>query len=214
MPNAGPHHYHRSNNWTLLPAVFGSTASAPATPTVVGTYPAPGSAPQATFYSYVVTSIDANGQESSPSPPGALGPEFDIRSVAGSNQISWAAIPGAVAYNVYEADVSYFGVVPAGASYGFIGTTVGTVFVDSNIGPDFSQTPPIAKNPFQGEGVASVAVTVAGTYTTVPTVSFTGAVKHDCSFWLLQPYKYKELQPSAQAGPTTTLAIPSYSPTA
>ena len=164
-----------SNNWTLLPAVFGSTASAPATPIVVGTYPAPGSAPQATFYSYVVTSIDANGQESSPSPPGTLGPEFDIRSVAGSNQISWTAIPGAVAYNVYEADVSYFGVVPAGASYGFIGTTTGTVFVDSNIGPDFSQSPPIAKNPFQGQGVASVAVTVAGTYTTVPTVSFTGA---------------------------------------
>lgn len=162
-------------NWTLLPIVFGSTASAPSINATAINFPAPGSAPQATFYSYVVTSIDANGQESSPSPAGSVGPTYDIRSVAGSISIGWAAIPGAVAYNVYESDVSYFGVVPPGSTYGFIGTTTGTSLVDSNIGPDFSQTPPIAKDPFQGKGVASVAVTAAGTYTAVPTASFTGA---------------------------------------
>ena len=165
-------------NWTLLPIVIGSTASAP--PGIAATainFPSPGSAPQSTFYSYVITSIDANGQESSPSVAATIGPTYDIRSVAGSISITWDAAPGAVAYNVYESDVSYFGVVPPGSTYGFIGTVSGaanTTFVDSNIGPDFSQTPPIAKNPFQGEGIASVTITNTGTYTAVPSVAATG----------------------------------------
>jgi hypothetical protein len=167
-----------ANNWTLLPITFGSTASAPAAPSVIGTYPLPGTAPASTYYAYVVTSIDANGQESSASPAGNLGPTYDIRSVAGSNSISWTAVPGAVAYNVYESDVSYFGVVPPGQTFGFIGTVQGNAnvnFIDSNIGPDFSQTPPIAKNPFQGEGIASVTVTNSGTYTAVPSLTVVGS---------------------------------------
>jgi hypothetical protein len=162
-------------NWTLLPITFGSTASPPTGGVINATFPAPGSAPADTFYAYVITSIDANGQESSPSAVINGGPTFDIRSVAGSLAISWTAVAGAVAYNVYKADVSYFGVIPPGSTFGFVGTTTGTELIDSNIGADFSQTPPIAKNPFQGEGVASVAVTVPGTYTAVPTVAATGA---------------------------------------
>jgi len=164
-----------ATNWSLLPITIGSTATAPGTPTVTGTYPLPGTAPQATNYAYVVTSIDANGNESVASPAGHLGPTYDIRTVAGSNAIAWTAVPGAVSYNVYESDVSYFGVVPTGMTFGYIGSTTGTTFVDSNIGPDFSQTPPIATNPFTGKGVQSVTVTAPGTYTTVPSVSFTGA---------------------------------------
>jgi len=163
-------------NWTLLPIVIGSTASAP--PGIAATaenFPSPGSAPISTYYSYVITSIDANGQESSQSVPATIGPTYDIRSIAGSISITWDPAPSAVAYNVYESDVSYFGVVPPGSTYGFIGTTTGTTFVDSNIGPDFSQTPPIAKNPFQGEGIASVTITNGSTYTMVPSVTPTVA---------------------------------------
>lgn len=164
-----------ATNWTLLPIVIGSTAVAPGTPAVGSTLAAGG-----TSYSYGVSSIDSTGQESSMSTPNSgLTNKQDIRSTAGSNQISWSAVGGAVAYNVYEADVSYFGVIPAGVEYGFIGTCQGTTFIDSNIGPDFSQTPQISQNPFSGGGpggaaVASVTVTAAGTYTTVPSVSFTG----------------------------------------
>ena len=87
--------------------------------------------------------------------------------------------PGAVSYNVYEAELNYFGVVPAGAAYGFIGNTNGISFADSNIGPNFSQTPPITQNPFQGAGVQSYSVTANGIYTTVPSV----VVARTTSWW-------------------------------
>jgi hypothetical protein len=162
-------------NWTLLPITIGSTATPPAALTFNQNFPAPGSAPAATYYNWAVTSIDGNGQESSPIIGFGFGPTYDFQSVAGTFSISWAAVPGAVAYNVYAALPSMIGPVPAGATYGFVGTTTGTVFTDTNIGPDFSQTPPISKNPFQGEGIASVAVTAPGTYMVVPAVSATGA---------------------------------------
>jgi hypothetical protein len=159
-----------ANNWSLLPATFGATISAPAAPTVT-TSLAAGSV----YYSYVVTAIDPSGQESSPSAAGVLSATQDIRSTAGSNFLTWAAVPTAVGYNVYEATVSYGVAVPANVQYGFIGTTNGINFVDSNIAQDFSITPPISRNPFVGYSVASVTVTAPGTYTSVPTVSFTGA---------------------------------------
>ena len=81
----------------------------------------------------------------------------------------------ATAYNVYESEVSYFSVVPSGVSYGFIGTCTGNSFVDSNIGADFSQTPPVAQNPFIGEGVSFITVTNAGLgITSVPNVTLSG----------------------------------------
>ncbi len=164
-----------ATNWTLQPITFGTTAAVPVLTSLTVNFPAPGTAPASVYYAYVVTSIDGNGQESTPSTQRDFGPTFDVRVVAGSLSLGWTAAAGAVGYNVYKADVSYFGVIPAGSTFGFVGSTTGTTFIDSNISPDFSQTPPIAKNPFAGAGVASVAVTAPGTYTTVPGVSFTGA---------------------------------------
>jgi hypothetical protein len=158
-----------ATNWSISAITFGSTATAP-TGVSISTTLGGGSV----NYSYGVTSIDSNGQESSLSSLGSLTSKQDIRTVAGSNSISWTAATTAVAYNVYESSVSYFGVVPAGVSYGFIGTCKGTTFIDSNIGADFSQSPPIAQNPFVGNGISYITVGTAGTYTTVPTVSFSG----------------------------------------
>jgi hypothetical protein len=159
-----------ANNWTLNPIVFGTTATTPtglsASSTLGG-----GSA----NYSYVVTSVDIDGQESTPSVPVAILGRQDLRSVAGSNSVTWAIASGAQSYNVYKSDVSYFGVVPSGATYGFIGNTAGSTFVDSNIAADFSQTPPIAQNPFQGSSVASITVINPGNYSAVPTVTIGSA---------------------------------------
>jgi hypothetical protein len=164
-----------ATNWTLLPLVIGSTASPPAVPGLLGNFPAPGAAPAAVYYAYCITSIDGNGQESSSSGAANAGPTWDMRTVAGSIRISWAAVAGAVSYNVYKSDVSYVGVVSSGATFGYIGTVTGLVFDDSNINPDFTQTPPISKNPFLGQGIASVTVVTPSTYTSVPTLSLTGA---------------------------------------
>jgi len=166
-----------ATNWTLVPITIGSTATIPTIFGTAATFPSPGANPAVTNYGYVVTSIDSNGQESSPSTVAIISSTYDIRVVAGSLQVTWNTVSGAIGYNVYKSDVSYFGTVPTGISYGFVGSVAapGTTFVDANITPDFAQTPPIAKNPFQGAGVASVTVTAASTYTSVPSVSFSGA---------------------------------------
>ena len=158
-----------ATDWTISAIIFGSTAIPPTNVGVSTTFVA-----GSTNYSYIVTSIDSNGQESTPSTAASLTNAQDIRSFAGSNKIYWTAGVDAIAYNVYESQVSYFGVVPAGINYGFIGACSGTSFIDSNIGPDFSQGPPVAQNPFIGDGVANVSVTGAGTYTSVPTATTSG----------------------------------------
>jgi hypothetical protein len=155
-----------ATNWTLVPIVFGSTATAP-----TGTAAASTLSSGSVNYSYVVTSVDSNGQESGPSVPATLTSLTDLRTTPGTNTITWTAAQGAVSYNVYEALQSYAGPIASGAQYGFIGNCTGVQFDDSNIAPDFSVTPPIPQNPFQGAGVVSLTITSNDTYTTVPTIS-------------------------------------------
>lgn len=157
-------------NWTLVPIVFGSTVPAPTGVAVTTTLGA-----GTVHYAYVVTAIDINGQESSPSAPVHLANKLDITSVAGTNSITWAAVTGAQSYNIYEALRSYAGAIPTGAAYGFVGFTTALQFDDTNISPDFSETPPIVRNPFQGAGVLSITVTAPGAYTVVPSATIDNA---------------------------------------
>jgi hypothetical protein len=162
-----------ATNWTLAAITVGSTVIAPigvavstTAPPVVGEVPI--------NYSYTVTAIDAGGQESSMATPTSLTAR-NIKIVPMSNKVSWSSVLNATAYNIYEATASYFGVVPSGVQYGFIGTCTGTEFIDTNIAADFTQTPPISKNPFIGTGIDHVTVTAPGAYTTVPSVTFSGS---------------------------------------
>lgn len=160
-----------ATNWTLTAIAFGSSVVAPGAPTVTsslaaGTY----------SYSYVVTALDTNNQESIASTPG--GPAASsfvlISSVTtGQNHLSWTAVPGASSYNVYKASPSSGVAVPAGTPYGFIGNTTGTTFDDAapGIAPDFSQTPPIAQSPFLGAPVTSINLTGNANYTAVPGIT-------------------------------------------
>lgn len=158
-------------NWTLTPITFGASITAPTTPVATSTLGA-----GAVNYAYVVTSVDTGGQESGPSIYASLSSLLDLRTTPGTNTITWAAVPGAASYNVYKAEVTYGGAVPAGSQLGYIGYTTDVSFVDSNIGSDFSQTPPVPQNPFAGTGVSSIAITLNDDYTgeTVPFVTLTG----------------------------------------
>lgn len=159
-----------ANNWTITPIVFGTTAGVPTGVAVATTLAAGGC-----YYSYVVTSVDVNGQESASSTAGTLASMQDIRTVPGTNTVTWTAVSGAVSYNVYRAEIRYSAAVPSGAAYGFLGNATGVTFIDSNINPDFSQSIPIAQNPFQGASIISIAITAPGAYTTVPTVIIANA---------------------------------------
>ena len=156
-----------ATSWALSAINFGSTILAPAGISMATTLAA-----GSVNYAYVVTSIDSSGQESAPSAYGTLSSIQDIRSVLGTNTVSWLSAVGAVSYNVYRAVPSYAGAVPGGSAFGFIGNVTGLSLIDSNIVPDFSQGPPIVQNPFSGTGVASVTMTNVGTYQNGQQISF------------------------------------------
>lgn len=155
-----------ATNWTLTTITFGSQVSAPTGISVATTL-----AGGTVNYSYTVTAVDAAGQESVAGTAAALANKADLRTVAGTNRITWNAVSGAIRYNIYKSELSYTNAVASGAAHGFIGFSSSTTFDDSNIAPDFTEVPPIAKNPFQGSGVESITVTAAGSYTTPPTVT-------------------------------------------
>lgn len=163
-----------ATSWALAAITIGSTVAAPVGQAVATTLGA------GTWnYAYVITAVDSSGQESGPSAFATLANVLDLRATAGTNTVTWTAVTGAASYNIYKAEQRSGAAVPAGSMFGFIGNCTAVTFIDSNIDPDFSQGVPIAKNPFNGSGVQSVAVTAAGAYSTTvggpfPTASFVG----------------------------------------
>jgi hypothetical protein len=155
-------------NWTLSVINFGATIGTPATPTITST-----SGTGAGWnYAYLVTALDINNQESPPSVPGTISNIQLISSAGMTNKIAWTAVPGAVSYNVYKASPALTTAIQSGAPYGFIGNCTDITFLDAfpGIDPDFSQTPPIPQNPFQGAGVQLLTLTGNDNYTTIPSV--------------------------------------------
>ena len=69
------------------------------------------------------------------------GIENDLTAVGANNVISWTADDAHVRYNVYK---------ELNGLYGFIGQAANNKFIDDNITPDTSQTPPIEADPFDG----------------------------------------------------------------
>jgi hypothetical protein len=136
-----------ATNWVLVPAVFGSTAGVPGDPTLTSSSTGPVS------YKYAVTAVDSNNQESTPDNPAIITNVLDMRLNPASNTVSWGAAPGdVVAYNIYGTSPSYATIAPGTTGLGFMGTVPvsSNYFIDTNIAPDFSQSPPIHDNPFAG----------------------------------------------------------------
>lgn len=88
-----------------------------------------------TSQSYVVTSVDAQGRESLPSPPGTT--TNVLVAPGSSNLLTWVLIDGAETYYVYKLQ---------NGVYGYIGQSDNGGFVDENYGPDLSRTPPFAND--------------------------------------------------------------------
>lgn len=91
---------------------------------------------------YAVSSINQNGiDESTLSSQVSVIDNLDV--VGSFNTITWTAVGGALFYNVYKQKNGLFG---------FIGQTPAVQFVDDNIAPDFSITPPNVDPLFVGTG--------------------------------------------------------------
>ncbi len=164
-----------ANNFNFALASFASAIAAPATCTASAT----AMAVPATQYAYCVTAIDKNGEESVASPIAYVTNSVNIATTAGSIKISWAAVAGAVRYLIYKAPPAYNAPVPVGSQFGYVGTSFGNEFVDTNILQDMTKTPPLHLNPFARGKILSVTMTSGGSgyvqaTTTATAVSATG----------------------------------------
>lgn len=130
--------------WTLTPITFQPSINPP-----VGAPVVTPSAAGATTYSYVITAVNAAGSESVAGTVGATALSATMSTTANSsNGVTWAAVAGAISYNVYRAAEVPGLPTPAGALFGYVGSAIGAAFADRNITPDMTQTPPLANNPF------------------------------------------------------------------
>src|SRR5258705_7576642 len=103
-----------ATNWTLTPITFGTTIATPTGLLVQSTLAA-----DVVYYAYIVTSVDANGQESAPSAYATIGAIKDIRLTAGTNFVRWIPVAGAVSYNVSRANPNYNSPIPNGSAFRF-----------------------------------------------------------------------------------------------
>lgn len=144
-------------SYTLTAITYASSISAPKNCATT----AQASTTVTTYYSYCVTAVDANGNESIASNASSV-ENNDISVYAGSNTTTWTPVTGAVYYNVYKATPGYGQVVPVGVNYGYCGEAFGTSFVDTNVTADFTQVPPTHQNPFARGQITSVTPTAGG----------------------------------------------------
>ena len=173
-------------NWSLTATAFGSSITAPASSAVrATTQPNPGFTPPTlpAAYAYETTAIDAvTGQESQASPIANVVNGVDMAGTAGSNVVDWAQVSGAAFYNIYRAPTSYRTdsgsttvalPVPAGALFGYVGSSFGNEFVDTNIVPDVAHTPPLHLDPFAPGQILQVFSTGSTNDWTSATLSIT-----------------------------------------
>lgn len=150
-----------ATDWALTVEDIGNGGTAPTG--LAGTPSAAGTA----SVGFMVTAI-VDGEESLPSAMVIVASSVDYAATAGSVNLVWTAVAGAEYYNVYRTKIQS----GAGASaqaitkaeqVGYIGRAYGPIFIDNNIIPDFTVTPPEFNDPFANGAILEIAVTAGGT---------------------------------------------------
>ncbi|MDB5710879.1 MAG: hypothetical protein JWL96_2949 [Sphingomonas bacterium] len=135
-------------DWTFAGVTFGPTLAAPTGLSAIETVPNTDAANSGNAYfpqdaTYVVTAVDdVSGQESRASTGDVAHNDLSLKR--NYNSLSWTGSAGATRYRIYKADNTQ--------EFGYIGATAATTFVDDNIGPDYSDGPPVGDNPFAAIG--------------------------------------------------------------
>lgn len=157
------------DEWTLTEETFEATAQAPtgltSTPAVAGT----------SGVIFGVTAVMLDGTESPLSAYHYQTGTVHYGVTAGSVRLTWTPVPGAVSYNVYRSQIYYHATeMTRAAQLGFVGVAYGPEFVDNNLLPNFTITPPKYRNPFADGRIEAIEVTAGGTgYTNASAVTVT-----------------------------------------
>jgi len=189
-PNYPPQELSRlgPTNWSMAPLLLGARVSPPGSVTVIATVQPNATATPPTLpcaYAYCVTSIDPKtGQESVASGIAQVTNGVDMAVTAGSNVVQWTNVPAAGQYRIYRSPPGYNTggsntnslPIPAGTIFGFVGSSFGNQFVDANdVTADFTQTPPLHKDPFAPGQVTAVTINATSGDWTVATVAMSSA---------------------------------------
>ena len=133
-----------NTDWEFVTVTFGPTITPPTISSIDVENPNVDSENSGNGYfpltdGYVVTAVDDDtGQESRAS--NLVYGTNDLTLKRNYNKIFWGAVTGADRYRVYKSH-EY-------GTLGYIGTTENLEFVDDNVGPDFTDAPPVGDNPF------------------------------------------------------------------
>jgi hypothetical protein len=123
-----------ATNWQLPLVSFQPQITAPSSVTATAT----GSG--STSYTYVVTAVAASNNLEESLSSATASCTNDLTTGTNHNTIGWVAPAGALRINVYKL---------ASGLYGYIGQAApGATFVDTNILPDISRTPPLFDSSF------------------------------------------------------------------
>lgn len=110
-----------------------------------------------------VTAIAPTGEESRISSLAVVTNSVNYTTQAGSLRLEWNPVPGVDTYYVYRSifvpDASD---LSRAQELGYLGTSFGPIFVDNNIIPDFTVSPPEQYNPFANGAVRTITVTAPG----------------------------------------------------
>ncbi len=174
---------------TSTTSVSGLSAS---TVSAGGTMGATATGSGTTTYSYVVTSVSADGRHESIMSPVATCTN-NLLTTGNYNTITWAAVAGVQLYNVYKESNGLFG---------FIGQAGSPTFVDDNIAPDISKTPPIHQDPFATPGSYPAAVSYFEQRR-----CFAGTTNSPQSVWLTKPGSESDLAYSVPSSEDDAIAF-------
>lgn len=159
------------DNWTLTAVTF---APAIAAPGGVGAAATTGSG--GVTYKYKVAAVDdESGEESLPSAEATC--TNNLATSGNKNTVTWSTVAGASRYIIYKDDNGVFG---------YIGGTEGLSFVDENILPDTSDTPQVARNPFNATGDYPRCVTFIE-----QRLAFASTINQPQAAWLSQSANYE-----------------------
>lgn len=127
-----------STAFTIFAGVCTATVGGAVTPT------GDGAGDYSKTYTYVITSVADDGQESIASASASI--TTPSLSTTAGVVVSWSPVTGADYYRIYKDPSSGTGV------YGWIGDSQTTLFTDFNIAPVVSDSPPELRDPFSSTG--------------------------------------------------------------
>ena len=164
--------------WTLTVVTLAPGIAAPAGPAVAG------GTGVGKDWIYKVTALAEDTLEESVPSASATRANVGDPTAAAPNVVTWTAVSGAQEYNVYrQKDVPT--TTTGDGVYGYIGTATGTTFNDNkSVNPDFTDTPPIPRDPFadlvsQGSwanGTTTETLSASGNYSLFSTTNNDGCI--------------------------------------